>query len=259
MTASPIENFLDALYDGLRDADAATARRLLAEAESHLRESADAFEAAGLERAEAEQTAVERFGTPSEIVAAGRPAVHVRLASLVAGSVRPLVLLLGAGLVAVGVSGAVAAAMSSAFGSDFVGSMHQTYSASACDHFLAVQPTATSCGQAAMLETSHDAIALRLLAGGLGLILLGVGWLWTRRSKERGYGLPPVVWLTVGFTAFAIAAAGLSVQSTDLASSYGSDGVGFYLSGALVAALAAVAFAVPLTRRLLPASEPARR
>ena len=43
MTASPIENFLDALYDGLRDADAAMARRLLAEAESHLRESADAY------------------------------------------------------------------------------------------------------------------------------------------------------------------------------------------------------------------------
>jgi len=258
--ASPIEGFLDALYDELRDADAAAARRLLAEAESHLRESADALEATGLERLEAERAAVERFGTPGEIVAAARPAVHTRLVGLVAGSVRPLVLLLGAGLVAVGVSGAVAAAMSAAFGSDFVGSIHQTYTAAACGHFLAVQPTATSCTQAAVLETSHDAIALRLLAGGLGLILLGVGWVWTRRGSElgRGYRLSPVVWLTVGFTAFAVAAAGLSVQSTDLATNYGSDGVGFYLSGALVAAFAAVAFAVPLTRRVLPAAEPDR-
>ena len=258
--ASPIEAFLDALYDELRDSDAATARRLLAEAESHLRESADALVTTGVERLEAEQAAVERFGTPAEIVAASRPALHARLTGLVAGSVRPLVLLLGAGLVVVGLSGAVAAAMSAAFGSGFVGSMHQTYTASACDHFLAVQPSATSCTQAAALETSHDAIALRLLAGGLGLVLLGLGWLWSRRSRERGrgYGLPPVVWLTVGLTAFAVAAAGLAVESTDLATNYGSDGVGFYLSGAVVAALAAVAFAVPLTRRLLPVSEPDR-
>ena len=67
-----------------------------------------------------------------------------------------------------------------------------------------------------------------------------------------------MVWLTVGFTAFAVATVGLSVQSTDLATNYGSDGVGFYLSGAVVAAFAAVAFAVPLIRRLLPASEPDR-
>jgi hypothetical protein len=50
---------------------------------------------------------------------------------------------------------------------------------------------------------------------------------------------------------FGVAALGLVVASVDLALTRGSAGVGCYLSGGLVAALACASFAVPAVRRVL--------
>ena len=123
----PIDRYLDALFDELRAADPATARRLIAEVEGHLLESAADLEGSGLGRIEAERTAVDRFGPPARIAAETRRAVRARPVEFVLAAFRPAVFLAGVGLAAVGVSGAVAATMSAMFGRDFVGSLRQTY------------------------------------------------------------------------------------------------------------------------------------
>jgi hypothetical protein len=170
-TSQPIDVFLDDLYRRLRG-NPRTARRLLAEAEAHLRDSAAALQATGMDAASAEREAVDRFGTPAEIAAQSAGAVSRRLGALA----RAGVLLGGIGLVAVGVSGGIAALMNAVSGRDFVGALHQTYPGAACRHFLAVQPSAGDCAHAAILENSDDAVILRLLAGLAGLLLLALAW-----------------------------------------------------------------------------------
>jgi hypothetical protein len=139
------------------------------------------------------------------------------------------------------------------FGRSYVGAIHHTYSASQCRHLLAVQPSAVDCAHAAILENSDDAVSLRLLAGAAGVLLLAVAWLWRRASGARAWsaGLPPAVLPAVGVSAFGAATLWLTGQTVDLALLSGSDGTGFYLSGALVSLAGCAAFAVPLARELL--------
>jgi hypothetical protein len=66
MAASPIEGYLDRLDHELR-ARRAPRRRLLAEAEDHLRSAAEELVAGRRSFADAEQEAIERFGTPPEV------------------------------------------------------------------------------------------------------------------------------------------------------------------------------------------------
>lgn len=246
----PIEAFLDELYRQLSCAPR-VARRLLAEAEAHLHDSAAAIEATGVDRETAEQRAVDRFGAPGRI-AAQAPTAPRRPVPLALALVRAAVALAGVGLVAVGLSGAVAAVMNAAFGSSFVGAVHQTYSGAQCRHLLAVQPSAVDCAHAAILENSSDAVSLRLLAGAAGVLLLAVAWFWRRASGAHAWstGLPPAVLPAVGLSAFGAAALWLTGQTLDLALLGGSDGTGFYLSGAVVALAGCVGFAIPLAREL---------
>ena len=66
MTASPVEAYLDRLDSELRTRRAPR-RRLLAEAEDHLRSSAEELVARGRSAAEAERVAIERFGDAPEV------------------------------------------------------------------------------------------------------------------------------------------------------------------------------------------------
>jgi hypothetical protein len=149
--------------------------------------------------------------------------------------------------VAIGVSGGVAAAMNALFGRAFVGNLHEAFPFSACQHFLAVQPSTTSCGRAAVLENSSDAVALRLAVGLLGLLIIGAVWVWRRVRPQHTGPVSSVLACTV----FGLGALALIGASVDLAITRGSDGVGWYLSGGLVAAIACGVFAVPTARRLL--------
>ncbi len=67
-----VEDYLDQLYARLRCPPRA-ARRILAEAEDHLRESVDGGLAAGLTQAEAEEQAISSFGSVRAVVRAHRP------------------------------------------------------------------------------------------------------------------------------------------------------------------------------------------
>ena len=237
----PIEDYLDELLSCLRLPPRAT-RRLLAETEDHLREAASLAERTGRNPLDAERDAVARFGSAARVAT---EASHARRPSALAmsGTAAWACLVLGGvGLVAVGASGALAAVFNGVAGTRFVGALPQTYSPSVCGRFLSLHAGAGSCGIAAMLENSHDAVALRLLAGLIGLVAVAAAW-WTRRylSADPSFRrlLDGTVYALATF-AFGTAAAVLLAVSVDTAVQHGSAGVGWYLSGGLVSVVAAL-------------------
>jgi hypothetical protein len=243
--SDPIEEYLDRLYLRL-PRQPRRARRLLAEAEQHLRDCAAEQEAAGVPAEEAQRRAVERFGVPDDVAATALsvPAVLAAVARAALG-------LVTVGLIAIGISGLVAAVMDAAFGTRFVGALPgQHYSTAACRHFLAVQPSARSCTQAAMLENSADAVSLRLLAGGVGLVCLGALLVVRRMRRGRSTALvvSPTLVRTAGTFLFGAAAVLLLGQSVDLMTVAGGDGAGYFLSGGIVALAVAAAYAVAVLR-----------
>lgn len=269
---SEVEAYLAALRDRLRG-DPALALRTLDEVADHLYAATEELLATGLARAEAERLAVQRFG-PAEPVLRSLRRRTAR--ALVIGSGQALVRLAGWGLVAVGLSGAVVAIFNAALGTAFTGALPGAYSPGACARLLAIHPGARGCSAAAVLENAQDAVSLRLLAGALGVLLLGVGRLWTGRSgaarsgagPAAGQVAAPVRGLRLGAAgtvdavdavaaaAFAGGAVALIAESVDLAMRTGSGGVGFYLSGGVVAALAALTFGRRAVRAALQARVP---
>jgi hypothetical protein len=251
----PVEQYLDQLYAALR-ARPREARRVLAEAEDHLRESVAEGLAGGLTEREAQEHAVSSFGSVRAVVRAH----DARLRRLPTVAVlRDVIMaawqLSAVGLVAVGASGVIAWVMNAAFGRPFVGGAPGAvrYPAANCQHWLALWPHAQSCAQAAMLENSSDAVTLRLVAGVLGLAALAAYHLARRRSRDL---LPESFTPTVAVTLFGVAGlalAGLSVDSTvlGLRSGLGTAGAGFYLSGAIVALIMALRYARDLHRSIL--------
>jgi hypothetical protein len=107
---------------------------------------------------------------------------------------------------------------------------------------------------ASVQETADDAVVLRVLAGLLGMFLL-LGYLaWRRYSGDRHSQrvLPAGLVDALGAAAFAAGTVGLVIASADQARRSGTTGVGFPLSGALVALPATVAFCVRAMRAMLP-------
>jgi hypothetical protein len=159
-------------------------------------------------------------------------------------------MLAGIGLLAIGFSGLVAAVMNAAFGPRFVGSIPSgaRLTAAACRSWLADNPSAHNCLQAAILETSGDAVRLRLLAGIAGLVLLAVYLLAGRRWS--GAVLPDGFVPTVAVSLFGVAGLGLAWLAVNQGVAGISSGPGFYLSGTIVS-LAVAAVYVPALRRTL--------
>lgn len=251
-----VERYLDQLYVALR-ARPRKARRVLAEAEDHLREAVTDGLTAGLTQREAEEQAVSSFGSVRAVVRAHDARLRRLPTVAVLRDVIMTVWRLGAvGLVAVGASGVIAWVMNAAFGRPFVGGAAGAvrYPAANCQHWLALWPHAQSCAQAAMLENSSDAVTLRLAAGVLGLAALAAYHLARRRSRDL---LPESFTPTVAMTLFGVAGlvlAGLSVDSTVLGLRSGlgtAAGAGFYLSGAIVALVMALRYARDLHRSIL--------
>lgn len=253
-----IDEYLDLLYAELRTLPQ-EGRRILAEAEDHLREAMAEAVASGLSEREAAEYAISSFGPVSAVVRA-----HARRGELFPGAAAAGELavaawrLLSAGLLAVGASGLIAALMNHALGREFVGGQPSAagLSAAACRYYLGNWPAARSCGQAWMMEVSSDAVTLRVAAGLAGLLMLAAylaarRWspLLARRWPPRT--LPDGFTATVGAAVFGTAAAGLGWLAAAGPVSGGSGGPGSYLSGAIAALAAAVLFALPLRRALL--------
>lgn len=251
-----VEEYLDRLYAALR-ARPREARRVLAEAEDHLREAVADGLTAGLTEREAQEQAVSSFGSVRAVVRAHDARLRRLPTIAVLRDVVRAAWRLGAiGLVAVGASGLIAWLMNAVFGRPFVGGAPGPvrHPAADCQRWLSIWPHAHSCAQAVMLENSSDAVSLRLAAGVLGVVALAVFHLARRRSRDL---LPDSFTPTVAMTLFGaagLALAGLSVDDTVLGMRSGlgtAAGAGFYLSGAIVALVLALRYARQLHRSIL--------
>ena len=231
MSDSPIEDYLDDLLRRLRT-DARTTRRMLAEATDHLYATAAALQGEGLSHAQAESEAVRRFGPIAPIA---RATIRRSLINLIAETARGAVFLGACGLIAVGISGLVALVMNISVGRSFVGGV------------------TTFPGQApgpSVNEVADDAVVLRVIAGVIGLLVL-LGYLaWQRRGSHLRV-LPAGLIDALGAAAFAAATIGLTAAASDQAVQTGTPGVGFAVSGAVVALPATVYFCYRSARKLL--------
>lgn len=239
-----IERYLDELATRLR-VSPVESRRLLAEAEEHLRETAARDEAAGVPADIAERHAIERFGTARQVAAAANGPLLSRLAPLVVGSAH----LAAAGSLAV-LAGTVLArvvALLTSTDSAFGLPGHYLPSHAQVAHWLAVHPGASDWHAAAASENADDTLVLR---GGFALVclLLSLAVLVAvrRRSRPPADGVVPAI----GATAFG--GAGLLLLAgavTDAATPF-EWGRGLLFSDAAVALVAAAAYGIALLRRL---------
>jgi hypothetical protein len=242
-----IEEYLSDLRARLELA-AGEAELVVAEAEDHLRETEACGLAMGMTEHEAQLAAISAFGSVAAVVRAhaSRPAGFTRgrtpaaiLGDLILASWK----LAGAGLLAVGVSGLVVALMNHVFGRAFTGQAPAgvLFQKADCAPWMSLWPAARTCATAHMLEASSEAVVLRVGAGVVGIALLvayGVV-----RHVQRRLGKGPVVVLAGYFPLLAACVFGASALGLALAQLTGfgiMQGPGTYLSGALVAAAAAV-------------------
>jgi hypothetical protein len=231
-----VEEYLDQLYSKLRGSPR-QGRRLLAEAEDHLRQGVDEGLAGGLTLREAQEHAVSSFGSVR--------AHDTRLRRLPGAAVLADLVMSGwklgsIGLLAVGASGLVVAAMNVIFGRSFVAAVGPgiRLPAASCRYWLHIWPGAHSCAQAYMFESSSDAVSLRVGAGLLGLLLLGGYYLARRRGWSTGV-LPDGFTPTIAVSLYGVAGLGLAwlgaMNGGGLVTVRGIAGPGWYLSGAIVA------------------------
>ena len=244
-----VEAYLAELRTRLRAPDA---ELVLAEAEDHLRESVAAGLAIGMSEREAQEAAISAFGPVRAVV---------RAHGLRKGYVADLVLMalkLGwTGMFAVAASGFAALAMNRLVGRSFVGGAPAgtRFAPAQCQYWLSIWHGAHSCGQAAMLESSSDAVSLRVLGGGAaGLVLLGgylLASLYWRRGGVRV--LPRALFPLAAAAAFTAGALVLVVCTFTGGPLGVPAGPGAYLSGAMVAAAAAAGYAARAPHLLRPA------
>lgn len=239
-----IESYLDDLATRLR-VGPARARRFLAEAEEHLRETVAREEAAGADTELARRRAIERFGTASEVAASANGPVLGRLGPLVVGA---------AHLAAVGSAAvlagtllaqlvAVVTSTATAFG---LPHDHLPSHASAA-HWLASQPGAHGWYDAAASENADDTLLLR---GGLALVCLVASLVVLRVGRRRTSPPTDGVVPAVGMTAFGGAGVLLlagAVTDTYMPFEWGR---GLWFSDAAVALVAAAAYGFALLGRV---------
>ena len=251
-----IDDYLAELRRRLRGAER---DRILAEAEDHLRESIGAGLSAGLTRVEAEEAAISAYGSVTAVVRA-----HRRRRDRLADAVFALWKLGAVTLTAVGASGLVAGYLNHTLGRSFVGQAPAgtRFDAAHCQYWQSIWHAST-CAHAAMLESSSDAVSLRLLGGFAGLLALG-GYVvvrrfgpralrhaasYPRRASERRLFLM----LAAGLFGLATVALIVVAQRPSIVPLIIPAGPGAYLSGAVVSGALAVGYGTVAARR------PARR
>lgn len=255
MSTDPVEEYLDLLADASR-LRGRRLRHVLAEVEDHLVTARDAHRDAGVDDHEAGRRAVAEFGPAPEVAAGLDRAAAPPVEALLREGVNRLVLVGALGLLAIGLSGLLAAAGGSAFGKAFVSGDGPgvTYTAKRCAEYQQLSPAPT-CAQAAVGHHYDEVVGYRLDAGILGLLVLG-GWLavdrpWRRRPRPAYGALPDAFAPTVGAALFGAAAAVLLPSGLlDLTFTGTSSGAGNPLSAGVVAAVAFLGFAASLWRSL---------
>jgi hypothetical protein len=256
-----IGDYLTELGDRLELA-ADEAGRVVAEAEDHLREAAAFGVAAGMTEHEAQLAAISAFGSVTAVVRAhaSRPAGFVR-GRTPAAILGDLVLagwkLAGTGLIAIGASGVVVLLMNVLLGRAFTGQAPAgvSFPKARCAGWMSAWPGARTCAAAHMLEASSDAVVLRAGAGMIGAAVLVAYGVVRYVQRRRGRG--PAVVLAGYFPLVAAGVFGAGALGLVLAQLTGfavTQGPGTYLSGGLVAAIAAAWYgpkARPAARHLM--------
>lgn len=246
--SDPVQRYLRQLRASLRAADA---DRILAEAEDHLRETVAAGLAAGLTESEAQEAAISAFGSVRAVVRAhtARPGrlFRGRTPAAVLGDLIMAAWKLGSiGLIAIGISGAVALVMDVTLGRRFVGLAPAgvTFPKAACAYWIAAWPGTHGCTQAAMLEASADAVSLRIAAGIAGAALLGAYLIFRHVQRQRGHEPGPLLagyFPALAASVFGAGAIGMAILQ--LTGFTVTAGPGTYLSGIIVAAALAARYA----------------
>jgi hypothetical protein len=204
MTSDRIDAYLDDMIDRL-EGTPAERRRMLNEAESHLRDSADAFQRDGMDAGAAQSAAIAAFGDAPTIA---RVANHRRPVELMAAFIRAAAQLAVYGFAAIGVATLLARTLAYATSTQWVYGAPAGYpfTAAQCAHWLAVQPGASTCSAAAAMESSDDSFLFILAAACIGLVIAGVILGAMRLSRRHRAGapahLPRNVIAAVGATAF---------------------------------------------------------
>jgi hypothetical protein len=159
------------------------------------------------------------------------------------------------GLIAIGISGAIAGGMGAAFGTSFVSgdSKHISYTQARCADFFEYEPQAHSCEEAATLHHYGEVVDYRLAAGVLGLFAL-VAYVWLRRRVRGSRTLPPEFEPTVGATLYGAATLVLLASSLTGLVIGETQGAGQSLSGAIVALALAGYYGYSVYRALLDRS-----
>jgi len=216
---------------------------VIAEAEDHLRESVAAGVAIGMTDREAQEAAISAFGSVRAVVRAhnlrvGQVARDLVMAALKLGWI---------GCFSVAASGFVAWAMDGLFGRAFVGGSPTAatrFAPAQCEYWLKLWPGAHTCAQAAMLESSADAVSLRVLGGGIaGMVLLGAYLLALMYWRPGGVlVLPSGFFPLVAAAVFTVGGLALVICAFTGGPFGALAGPGSFLSGAVVALAVAAAY-----------------
>jgi HAAS domain-containing protein len=250
-----IDAYLDRLFAQLRGSGTEV-RRILTETEQHLREAATALEAHGADPLDAQKEAIRRFGKPRELAGDFRR-MHGLLPSLptLAQLTEKLAFLAVIGLIAIGISGGVAALFGSVFGKPFVSgdAPGVVYTQARCADYLEYHPEAGTCARAAVAHHFDEVVWYRIDAGILGLLGLIAFFAIRRFNRKRFRGraaIPDGFTGIVGAALFGMAAAGLLGLGV-LSAIFGqSNGAGDYISGGVVSLVAFAGFGLALLRTL---------
>jgi hypothetical protein len=243
-----IETYLDDLLAGLVG-EAGAVRRMLAETEAHLYSDVEQAVAAGLERDDAARAAVARFG-PAERVAqmwtaSAPPKPMPPLAVMLRRAATQLAPLAGVGLVAIGVSGLIARAMTTLWGLRFMfaGPPGTTYPASSCSYWMSLHPHAATCTNAYLAESLADGLNARYAAGFLGLVVLAAIAV-RRRLRHTPLISPPTPSTAlIAVALFGAATVALAALAADAIRVSHGNGAGKWLSAAVVALIVSGSYA----------------
>jgi hypothetical protein len=246
MITDRIDSYLDDLLDGL-EGTPAERRRMLNEAEAHLRDSAAAFEREGMDPESAQSAAIAAFGDgPMIAKTANRRSPTALLTALVRAAAQLAVY----GFVAVGVATLLARGLALVTSTQWVygapGGYH--FTAAQCAHWLAVQPTATDCRAAAAMESSDDSFLFILAGAVIGLIVAGAVLATVRLTRRRPLAaaprLPGNVVAAIGATAFLGAGLALLAAGAADATGRGVWGQGVLYTDGTVALMFGIVFLI---------------
>lgn len=253
-----IDLYLDELLTRLHG-PAPVIRRTLVEAEAHLRDAADKAVEAGMDPDDAQMWAIEQFGCTQEVAASVNRHARASAGRVLAALTSQAAVMCTVGCIAIAAAAVIAklAALWLSPGVIYGAPNGTAFPAEACTHWLAVQPTAADCAQAATLENASDTSMFYIGGALIGLVVIGLAFGVARLLRRTFSGshsairLPSGVVPGIGATVFGCAGIGLLLAAVTHQTISGFFGSGLQFIDGSVALLVAVAYLVGFVRSLL--------